>query len=338
MLIRCQAEKHHTLFIFPKRDLASFLSDLPDSVSLTDVCLPGTHDTMAFYGWPLSQCQSSATPLSVQLLHGIRMLDIRLAVIKGKLIAYHGSYPQRTPFQSILADLHSFLSASATCQETIVVSIKQEDSEGDFSRLVRAEIEAGPGGMGMWWLENRIPALGEVRGRAILFSRFGGNGSDWEGGLEGLGIHPTTWPDSAKEGFEWWCKDTLVRTQDWYRIPTFLDVPEKTALATTMLLPSPQSSSTRVLSITYFSASSPLAMPPIVATGWGWPSLGFGMEGVNSRVARFLLAQLGRTAVSAQQGKTDEQALRAWTLLDFYLEPAGFGLVPLLVECNFHGR
>ena len=99
------------------------------------------------------------------------------------------------------------------------MSIKQEDFAtvpGDlFSRLVHDEIFNGPGGRDMWFLENRIPLLGQVRGKVTLFSRFGGNGDGWEGGLEGLGIHPTTWPDSVKDGFSWNCKNTLVRTHDW---------------------------------------------------------------------------------------------------------------------------
>ena len=45
---------------------------------------------MAFYGWPVAQCQSIDTPLSVQLESGIRVLDIRLALVKDHLIAYHG--------------------------------------------------------------------------------------------------------------------------------------------------------------------------------------------------------------------------------------------------------
>jgi 1-phosphatidylinositol phosphodiesterase len=48
-----------------------------------------------------------------------------------------------------------------------------------------------------------------------MFSRFG-NGEGWEGGLNGMGIHPTYWPDSKKEAFEWMCNDTVVRTNDWY--------------------------------------------------------------------------------------------------------------------------
>jgi 1-phosphatidylinositol phosphodiesterase len=99
------------------------------------------------------------------------------------------------------------------------MSIKQEDYKTTpwplFSRLVHEEMLAGPGGKEIWFFENRIPLLGEVRGKVVLFSRFGGDGSGWEGGLEGLGIHPTTWPDSEKYGFEWNCKQTLVRTHDW---------------------------------------------------------------------------------------------------------------------------
>lgn len=174
---------------------------------------------MAFYGWPISQCQSLATPLAVQLQSGIRMLDIRLAVIKNRLIAYHGLYPQREPFQSILSTIHDFLTAPKTCRETIVMSIKQEDfattSSVVFSQLVHDEIMNGPGGWGMWFLDNRIPTLGEARGKVVMLSRFGGDGAGWDRGLEGMGIHPTAWPDSAKNGFTWQCKNTLVRTQDW---------------------------------------------------------------------------------------------------------------------------
>jgi len=274
---------------------------------------------MAFYGWPVSQCQSVTTPLLVQLNCGIRLL------------AYHGQYPQRTTFQSILADLHAFLTSPRSARETIVVSIKQEDyatySPQNFSALVRDEIEASPGGMGMWYLDNRIPTLGEVRGKAIMFSRFGVDGSAWEGGLDGMGIHPTNWPDSVREPFSWTCKDVLVRTQDWYHIPSFLFIPEKTRLSTHLLLPPPASITQPVLSITYFSAFSiPFATPTVVSTGFGWPLFGFGFEGVNSRVAHFLLEAL--------KGK---MTLRAWTLMDFYDLPVGTGLVPLLIEHNFRG-
>ena len=142
---------------------------------------------MALFGWPISQCQSIATPLFVQLASGIRVLDIRLAVKNDKLIAYHGVYPQRVSFREILKTISDFLTAPKTCRETLIMSVKQEDFAtvpgSVFSELVRVDIMEGPGGKDMWFLENRIPQLGEVRGKVILFSRFGGDGEGWENGL-----------------------------------------------------------------------------------------------------------------------------------------------------------
>ncbi|PFH52481.1 hypothetical protein AMATHDRAFT_74266 [Amanita thiersii Skay4041] len=332
-----------------------FLSNLPDDIPLSSLVLPGS---MAFYGWPVSQCQSTLTPLMAQLHSGIRVLDVRLAIVHNRLISYHGAYPQREPFQIILATLFAFLSDPATCMETIVVSIKQEDFKKHhphrFSLLVRDEIENGPGGLGMWFLENRIPVLGEVRGKAIMFSRFG-DGCGWQGGLQGLGIHPPRWPDSCKAGFIWQCRDTLVRTHDWYNISSFLLIPEKVRLATQNILfqqqpRSPETPATPpILSITYFSAASfPFALPTVVACGFGWPRWGLGIEGVNSRVGKWLLGQLsiGGAASGAKTDHSENQSeelkapddhpdIRGWMFLDFYSQPEDGILVPLLIECNF---
>ncbi|KIP02632.1 hypothetical protein PHLGIDRAFT_32127 [Phlebiopsis gigantea 11061_1 CR5-6] len=331
------SRKHHRVLVLPRRDTSCFLKHIPDRVPLSCVTLPGTHDTMAFYGWPVSQCQSLDTPLAVQLASGIRVLDIRLAVKDNRLMAYHGLYPQKASFQDILAVIHAFLTAEKTKRETVVMSIKQEDfatvRSEHFSQLVHDEIASGPGGRAMWYLDNRVPALGEVRGKVVMFSRFGGDGDGWEGGLEGLGIHPTTWPDSAREGFSWECKNTVVRTHDWYSIPSFLYIPEKTALATQILLPPPGDPPTPSLAITFFSASSfPLASPPTVARGFGWPKLGFGVEGVNSRAAQWFMKMLAEGT-----GESKEPRIRGWALMDFYDDPEK-ALVPLLIECNFRGR
>lgn len=101
---------------------------------------------------------------------------------------------------------------------------------------------------GEWFLENRVPRLGEVRGRAVLMSRFGGSPRDggeapWffdepqnseethysEGEcfsstavlpstsrVARMGWKPERWPDSALDGFMWHAQETPCRTQDWY--------------------------------------------------------------------------------------------------------------------------
>jgi 1-phosphatidylinositol phosphodiesterase len=270
---------------------------------------------MAFYGWPIAQCQSHSTPLSAQLHGGIRVVDIRLSLVKGKLIAYHSVYSQRESFQSILATLYTFLSATSPgSRETVIVSIKQEDFQitnaHTFSAAVRSEIGQSVGGIELWFLENRIPTLREVRGKCVLFSRFGADGAEWPHGLAGLGIHPTRWPDSAPDVWDWTCANTRVRTHDWYRVPSFLSIPEKVQRATGVLLPPAEALPAPSLNVSFFSASSfPFAAPPTIARGFGWPSAGLGVEGVNARVVRWALDMLadgaqGQRAERERQGRS----------------------------------
>ncbi|KAF9244226.1 PLC-like phosphodiesterase [Melanogaster broomeanus] len=361
------SRKRHVLVVFPHRDTSCFLANIPDSVPLSSLMLPGTHETMAFYGWPISQCQSNESTLAVQLHSGIRVIDIRLSIIDDRLISYHGIVPQRTPFSDILQTLYTYLTSPMTASETVVVSIKQENSNPSlFSKLVREEIKASPGGLQMWFLENRVPKLGEVRGKAVMFSRFGGDGDGWENGA--IGIHPPLWPDSLKQGFYWECPGTLVQIQDWYAIPSFLSIPEKTSLSTEILIPPPKSA-IPTLSISFLSASSiPFAFPPIIARGFGWPRWGLGFDGVNYRVGKWLLDKLSKdddsdhSQDSSQSHShssdpdlskyagdsqydspwdscTDEDPrIRGWVLMDYYGDPIEQALVPLFVECNFRWR
>ncbi|KZT44225.1 PLC-like phosphodiesterase, partial [Sistotremastrum suecicum HHB10207 ss-3] len=327
------------LLILPIRPLHNFLASLPDSLPLSSLTLPGTHDSLAFYGWPISQCQSPSTPLQVQLNSGIRVLDVRLAIIDNTLISYHGIFPQRTPFSSILSTTSQFLSSNPS--ETLIISIKQEDYSTNppslFNLLVAQEIATSDAGFDIWFLENRCPTLGQVRGKCILLSRFGADGENWPGGLDNIGIHPSKWPDSESKGFNWLLNDTLVRTQDWYAIPSFLSIPEKTTLASQILL-TPQQTPLPILNITYTSAASiPLALPPHVAKGFGFPQFSLGYEGVNVRFARWLMERI-KESMEPDENEKGRWRVRGWVLMDYYDEPIKDILCPLLVEFNFLGR
>lgn len=102
----------------------------------------------------------------------------------------------------------------------------------------------------------------------------------------------------------------------------------------------------------------PLALPPVVAKGFGWPKMGLGVEGVNSKLGAWLIDQLGdrsdlnkssaapktfntkkseKEEIAAAAGQS-EPRIRGFALLDYYSEPEGGDIVPLLVECNFRGR
>ena len=151
-----------------------------------------------------------------------------------------------------------------------------------------------------------------------------------------------------------------------YAIPTTAAIPEKINLGTANLIP-PRNSPRPVLPITFFSGSSfPLALPPTVAKG-----LPGTVEGANSRLGKWLLQQIGGMVPASVAGApapknsvwnrivgvftpkrpVDTQAqagggqeagqeprIRGWAMVDFYSEPSGVNVVPLLVECNFLGR
>jgi 1-phosphatidylinositol phosphodiesterase len=97
------------------------------------------------------------------------------------------------------------------------------------------------------------------------------------------------------------------------------------------------------LGITYFSAAFfPLALPPVIAKGFGWPAWGLGVEGVNSKLGTWLLDKLAGPdadeALGAEKTVSEEPRIRGWTFLDYYSEPDFGKILPLLVECNFRGR
>lgn len=125
-----------------------------------------------------------------------------------------------------------------------------------------------------------------------------------------------------------------------YNISSFLSIPEKVKLATENLILDSPSPLFPILPITYFSAASfPLAFPTVVACGFGWPQLGLGVEGVNSRLGRWLVeCFVNKTKDAAQGDDKQPMAIRGWTFLDFYADPEGSAVVPLLIECNFIDR
>ncbi|WRT63949.1 uncharacterized protein IL334_000876 [Kwoniella shivajii] len=312
-----------SLIILEKPDTANFLSRIPDNTHLGDITLPGTHESCALYGFPISQCQQPSTPIEQQLFDGVRFLDVRLRVVDDELLMYHGPRPQRSSLTLLLRVLHDFLGSHPS--ETIILSIKEETPpwHPHFSQILYKAFEPF---LDRWFLEERIPTLGEVRGKGMLLTRFDkdkdGNGL-WE---KGMGIHPSTWPDSRKDGFEWECNGTTVRTQDWYRVHTFLEIPEKLDAITSHLLPTLRPPVLSTFTLSYLSASFfPLSFPTVIAKGFGFPAWGLGVEGINSRMCEWILERV-----------VNREKVRACLAIDFYRQCAGdAGLAELLVQMNF---
>ncbi|GAA5908274.1 hypothetical protein JCM8208_000362 [Rhodotorula glutinis] len=285
----------------PSVDTTCWMSYIPDEAQLDELYLPGTHDSLAlFYPLLSSICQS--TQILVQLKGGVRFLDLRFSLLDdGELWAYHGVVPQRLRAEDAFETVYRWLEGEGRT-ECVVVSCKQENPAPHFAEHLWSLLDRTARTRDLWYDEDRWPSLGEVRGRAIMFCRFG-----WD---TQRGLHPPEWPNDSRAAWRTSIggRDTLV--QDWYGLSTPLAIPKKAALALSLFTPdSPllppsstaTSTSTDALAhprstsdplphrISYLScASFPLLYPSVAAKGFGAPSLGLGWRGVNELVLRGL--------------------------------------------------
>lgn len=143
------ARLHDVITIVARPNLPSWMASLPDSTSLDKLYLPGTHvgptpdaplkviirplltrplqESLAFFGGPISTCQSLKHSLYEQLRAGIRFVDLRFSLKDdGKLHAYHGIQNEYAMADDVMQELYRFLHENP--RETVIVSIKQVSS------------------------------------------------------------------------------------------------------------------------------------------------------------------------------------------------------------------
>jgi len=176
-----------TLFLFPYLETVSakptetsseWMKQITDEASLQEIVLPGTHDSAtAYVQLPyFMRCQSLT--VGEQLEAGYRYLDIRLNEESGKLYFYHsfarcktgmGPWAKALELEHVLEQIYAFLEQHPT--ETVLFVVKQEGSGNValFQKTLQAYIEKHPE---RWLLTDRVPALGEARGKIVLFRRY----------------------------------------------------------------------------------------------------------------------------------------------------------------------
>ncbi|KAK9370164.1 PLC-like phosphodiesterase [Lipomyces kononenkoae] len=166
-----------------RQNLAEWMSALDDSIAISALSIPGTHNSAAHHlAFPSVRCQGAS--IKNQLDNGIRFLDLRLSkpyssvcISTGnRLRVVHGAFPvaltHRVKLSQVLSVIFEFLSTHP--RETIIVSLK---NEGPFSwapyelSTILWDGYIGPA-KDKWFLEPGMPHLGEARGKAILFRRF----------------------------------------------------------------------------------------------------------------------------------------------------------------------
>ncbi|KAK0718159.1 PLC-like phosphodiesterase [Lasiosphaeria miniovina] len=171
--------------------MASWMAALPDTTLLSNVTIPGTHDSCARSYVPFVRTQYLS--IGQQLALGIRFIDLRLRRHDdGSLFCYHGGIPLGFPrglsFVAVMDQVWAFLRGphhTLSATETVLVSINNDDVSDDqhanpgiFYQAVDAAVAAAapyPDGTPRWFLGPVTPRLGNVRGRAVVLRRYPGD-------------------------------------------------------------------------------------------------------------------------------------------------------------------
>ncbi len=152
---------------------SAWMSRLPDRVSLSQLSLPGTHDSGALYdglSFGFAKCQS--WQLADQLKAGIRFLDIRCRRVDDRLLIYHGIIDQNLTFREVRDVCRTFLERHPS--ECIVMSVKEESTAMNATRSFSELFAAATNQDGdLWHISRETPRLKAVRGRIVLIDRVG---------------------------------------------------------------------------------------------------------------------------------------------------------------------
>ncbi|CBX92720.1 hypothetical protein LEMA_P054260.1 [Plenodomus lingam JN3] len=179
----------------------AWMADVPDTVPLSALSIPGTHNSHTHYrALPSVRCQN--VDVQTQLENGIRFLDIRLQpahftdTAEKVLYLVHGAFPVSLTgpktFEPVLETCYDFLSAHPT--ETIILSLKREgiataSDEHVAHILDQHYITPNPS---KWYTSPRLPHLGAARGKLILLRRYKVSSPS-----DTTGLDATAWPHNV---------------------------------------------------------------------------------------------------------------------------------------------
>lgn len=159
----------------PSRHHLDWMKDIPDNTRLSQMTIPGTHDSCSLFGICCARTQTWT--LVEQMRAGLRYFDIRLRRIDNTLRAYHGFVDQKETFDHILIYAFDFLDKNPT--ETIIMEIISEydpkNSTKSFRELYEDDTKSYNDKIVSY--NNKDITLGEIRGKLLVVKVFEGSTS-----------------------------------------------------------------------------------------------------------------------------------------------------------------
>lgn len=149
----------------------SWMKNIPDETKLSEMTIPGTHDSCSLYGICCARTQTWS--LLEQMKAGIRFFDIRLRLYNNTLRAFHAFVDQIDTFDTILISALNFLNQNPS--ETIIMQIITEYKPKNCTKTMPELYEEYTQNYknDIYVYKNKDVTLGEIRGKIFIIKIFG---------------------------------------------------------------------------------------------------------------------------------------------------------------------
>lgn len=190
--------------------LKSWTSMLDDNLRLTDVAIPGTHDSATYAAGDIGgrlkdvaneisnaslslgsvartitradaaagalapdapvKCQTKT--ITEQLNLGIRFLDLRISLIGSEFLMFHNFIGLGISLDDVLHQIVEFFEQPESSKETVLISFKQESYDSDpYNFVALLMLKFSDILKNRVYDDCKIPKLKDVRGKAVLLNR-----------------------------------------------------------------------------------------------------------------------------------------------------------------------
>lgn len=165
----------------------AWMAAIPSSTPLTQLSIPGTHDTGTYSETGMAGCQNFNVPY--QLNAGLRYFDVRPDK-NGRI--WHGPTSTDCTMEMVMDACKEFLAKHPT--ETVILQLNASSGD-DICNYVTNLLERSAY-KNIVDTSSKLKTLGEYRGKIVIFRRF-----PLTNGTTSYGIDLTQWPDDCADEF-----------------------------------------------------------------------------------------------------------------------------------------